>query len=661
MSRRVYIGLVFLLLLTGSILLWWTLTGPKTAPPPQQSIESLSEPVSIGWTGEHTAVLNASNDTDALAALGYVHGMTRPWTVTLLSRTARGTLSSTFGAGLVPIDRHTRRLGFAHHARQTYDLLSPTDQRRLQAYVRGINAALQSDRVRQRDRFAYLDLTPHPWEPWQPLAIERLLAWLGTDFPSSTEAEEPELTDFRVADRYLRRWLHLHGRSRSIAWAAQPKVDSGRTALFARHVLGATADPVVQEIEVRRPNTPPILFASLPGTPLFPTGTTGRRAWTYLLDSSTQLDRIDVDSTRFRVRHERIKPSEGNERLVEIRRYDQGLVLPSSGSDSAWVMQWPGLREGSDLPQWMAVGGLRSSVPPTAAAPTAFQLFSGDGLAVDSAGNWTVKGNPPVVERGEGTILVGRSPWAPHQAEALRSTRSSGDISPAQWSVSNSSTWAAQHLPRLLPALAPLSNTHPTVDEALAYLRNWNSHYAPASIGAVLFEQWVRTYRDETGQLPSTSNPPYFSGPRRRRTFRQAVAKLQEQYGPDLRQWRWERVASEPRHFPVWSADSLVAADLESLSTTRFAPLERPGRGHASTLAGGPSFVYPPPTGTAPTHWDGWMWSGRPDLTVRRLRFDPSAFFSRSLLSRKPPPPVSVSDAPRIETTQLVPAQPQGK
>lgn len=660
-SRSLTTGLTLGLLLAGALFLWWTCREPETAPPPRQSIDGLSDSVSIGWTAEHTAVLRASNNTDALAALGYVHGMTRPWTVTLWNRTALGTLSAAFGKGLVPLDRHARQLGFAHHARQTYAQLPDADQRRLQAYVRGLNAALQSDRVRRRDSFIYLNLTPRRWEPWQPLAIERLLAWLGTDFPAPTETEASELTDFCVADRRLRRWLHLHGRSRSLAWAAQSNADTTRTALFARHVLGATAAPVIQEVEIRRPNAPPLLLASLPGAPLLPTGTTGRRAWTYLLDSSTRLDRINVDSTRLRIRHERIRPAGNNERLVEIRRYNRGLFLPSSSSDSAWVMQWSGLRSGSDLPQWMAVAGLGASSSPSGPDTSAFHLFEGTGLVVDSAGDWTVQGRPPVVERGEETILVGRSPWAEHQAEALRARRSRDSVSPAPWSVSDSSTWAGQLLPHLLPALAPLSNTGPTVDEALAYLRNWNAHYAPAGIGAVLFEQWMRTYRTATGQLPSPSNPAYFAGPRRRRTFRRAVAHLRERHGPDVRQWRWERVVSERRHFPVWSADSLVAADLQSLSTTRFAPLERPGRGHASTLAGGPSLVHRPPTGAAPTHWDGWMWSGRPNLTVRRLRFNPSAFFSRSLLSRKPPPPVSVAEAPRTETTQLVPAQPERK
>jgi len=50
------------------------------------------------------------------------------------------------------------------------------------------------------------------------------------------------------------------------------------------------------------------------------------------------------------------------------------------------------------------------------------------------------------------------------------------------------------------------------------------------------------------------------------------------------------------------------------------------------------------------------MQASSTDLTVRRVRFDPSDFFARSLLSREPPSPVSVTDAPVTRTTTLVPA-----
>lgn len=656
MSQRLYAGLALVLLLAGGVLAWWVWSGPQTAPPPRQSINGLTDTASVKWTAEQTAVLDVENGTDALTALGYVHGITRPWTVTVWRRTALGRLSASFGAALVPIDRHVRRLGFGHHARRAYDRLPRAARTRLEAYTRGLNAALLSDRVQKRNRFVYLDLVPQRWAPWHPLAIERLLAWTGTEFTLPSDSRAAPTADFLHADRRLRRWLHLHGRSRSIAWATQSPEDTTRTTLFARHVLGATADPVIQELVVRRADRPPVALASLPGAPIFPTGTTGPRAWTYLLNSDARLPRTQVDSAEVRARHERIAVMNGDERLVTARRYDEGLLVGSTESDSTWMLRWPGLRAQSDVPRWLDAANL-SGAPDTSERPD-FALHRGSGLTVNGSGDWTVHGQSSVVDRGPDFVFVGRSAWAQHQTKALQAQTGAAPLAPAQWSVSDSSTWAARLLPRLLPHLAPLDGTDSTLDEALSYLRNWDFVYESASIGAVVFETWMHAYKNKHGQMPSAAEPDSVATPRYREAFRRAVMDLADRYGSDVRRWRWERVAAERRHFPVWSADSLVAADLSSLSNTHFAALDRPGRGHASVLSGGPSLVDRPRMGSAPTSWDGWAWSDSSSLTARRLRFDPSGFFARSRLSRERPAPVSVSEAPLQQTTQLVPVAP---
>lgn len=655
MSKRTYIGLSIGLVLGGTVLLWWVLSGPETEPPSRHPIEGLEDTVTVGWTDQHTAILKDARGAEAFTALGYVHGMTRAWTVTVWHRTALGKLSASWGEDLVPIDRHVRRLGFGHHARQTYDQLSPTTQRRLQAYTRGLNAALESERVRRRTPFVYLDLTPNRWKPWHPLAIERLLAWTGTDVSSLFGGIPTGPSNFERADRRLRRWLHLHGRARSMAWAARSRSDNTRPVLFARHVLGASAEPLIQEVMLRPTSGSPTVLASLPGVPLFPTGTTGSQSWSYLLSSRARLDRVAVDSTQLQVRHERIAPARGAEELVRIRRHGDALWVANAPPDSAWVLQWPGLQTHTDIGQW--IPSLRGeNAPRPDSGANAFSLFEGFGLALDATGNWSVRGQPPVVERGPGTILIGRSRWARSQATALEAQQARTSVRPSQWSASDSSTWAASLLPRMRPALDPLEGRAPVQDDALSYLGNWDFGYQPASIGAVVFERWMQTYRNEIGRVPADDDSVFFAAARQRQAFREAVNRLAAQYGTDVRQWRWERVAQTQRYFPVWSSDSLVAEDLSSLSTTRYAPLDRPGRGHPSALSGGPSLVDPPAMGPAPTQWDGWMRSGTANLTVRRLRLDPSGIFARSLLPRDAPSPVSVSDAPPTRTTRLVPA-----
>ena len=654
MSQRLYAGLALALLLAAGVLAWWVWSGSRTNPPARQSINGLTDTASVEWTTEQTAVLDVEHGTDALTALGYVHGMMRPWTVTVWRHTALGRLSASFGAALVPVDRHARRLGFGHHARRAYDRLPRAEQKRLEAYTRGLNAALRSDRVQNRDRFLYLNLQPQRWAPWHSLAVERLLAWTDAELKQRpSESQAGARADFLAADHRLRRWLHLHGRSRSVAWAARSPEDIARTALFTRHVLGATADPVIQEVTVRRANHPPAALASLPGAPIFPTGTTGSRAWTYLLDSAAQFRRTPVDTAQARVRHERIAPVNGDERLVTIRQYGEGLVIDSTASDSTWMLRWPGLRARSDVPRWLRVANL-SGAPDTSERPS-FALHKGSGLTANHSGAWTVRGQPAVVDRGPNFVLVGRSPWARHQADALQAQTGGVPLAPAQWSVSDSSTWAARLLPRLRPALEPIADADSTVDEARSYLRNWNFAYEPASIGAVVFERWMLAYTKQYGRRPAATTLDSVAAVRYREAFRQAIADLADRYGTDVRQWRWERAVSDRRYFPVWAADSLVAASLQDLRTTQYAPLERRGRGHPSALSGGPSLIDPVPLAPSPTMWEGWTRPDDSSLFTRRPRYDPAALFARSRIRRTRPSPLRLSPDSAAYTTTLVP------
>lgn len=644
MSRRVAAGLVLVLVSAAGVATWAVVRSFNTAPPAHHSVRALADTTIVHWTRGHSATVRATTSSDALTALGYVHGMNRAWTVTLWRRTALGTLARTFGDSLLPVDRHARRLGLAHHARRTYAQLPPSTRRRLQAYTRGLNAALASPRVRRRPPFTALPVQPSPWKPWHPLAVERLWAWLGT--PETLFAALPAL---HAVDQRLRQWLHLHGRVRSLAWAARPPDDSGRPALFARHVLGSTAAPVLQEVHLQHPSGPSVSMATVPGTLIAPTGSRPPYAWTYLLQSRAAVALRPLSDSLGTRRYDRIVNANGTASLLATRQGEAGLVLDTTRTDSVRVLRWPGLRAGTDAAWWMHLAGLRANAP----SVDSLRLFRGTGLTMDSEGQWTVRGTPPVVATGPRSVLVGHSRWA---SQAARTLHDGTHASPAAWSTATKSPWARTLLPTLLPDLAPLSDASPLLEEALSYLRNWNHRFERASIGAALFAEWMRAYRAEHGRGARGTVSASNTGPRRRRTFRRAVRTLAQQYGRDVRRWRWERVAQEQRFFPVWAADSLVAPDLSPLATTRYAPLLRPGHGHASTGAGGPSFVAPLPSGPAPAYWDGWATPGD-GLTARRLRVDPSALFERTRSSRSAPRPVPVEDTPPERTTRLVPVR----
>ncbi len=680
MSRTTRIGLVSLLVVLAGGGLWWLLA-PEVPYPARASVDGLTAPTTIRWTDEGLAAIEARDSLDALAALGYVHGHSRGWTVALWRQTARGRLSRWFGTGVAPLDRHTRRLGLAYQAQAAYEQLSPSAKRRLKAYSRGLNAALQSPRVRQQDPFVLLDVQPGAWKPWHTLAVERLLAWLAIP-PLDLPADPPSaLTEFRETNQQLRRWLHLHGWSRSVSWAvrSQAPVDSSQTALFQRHVLGASALPIMKEIMFNRPDGSRLTGATLPGVPFFVTGTRGKHAWTSLLRSAARITQTPFDSSKLTQRYERLEPSNGDEQLVRVRRLGDALFLDtdttaatipdstdgqlersdttrSALERTAWVLRWPGFTAKSDLSAWLQRAGLSSAHPGT----TSFTLFKADGLRVSPSENWSVTGTPSVLVRDSANrrLLIGHSDWIREQARVLRAYHRPGTpLEPGRWSASDSSTWAARLMPTLQPALDRLSRTHPEFQNVTTYLRNWDHVYDASSIGATLFDQWMRAYRSEIGRVPTIADTSvYFATYRQHRALLQALDTLQSRFGPDVRQWRWERAVSDRRHFPVWAADSLVAANLQDLRTTQYAPLERRGRGHASALSGGPSLVDPVATAGSPTAWEGWTRPTDSTLVVRRHRYDPAAVFARSRIRRTRPSPIRLSPDSAAYTTMLVPS-----
>jgi len=677
-QRIARIGLVAVLFIFG-IGAWWLL--PTDASKPRAvSLAGIQDSVTIRWGTAGRAIIDAQSDIDALAALGYAHGRSRGWTVALWRQTALGRLSRWFGPGTLPLDQHARRLQLAHQAQVAYDRLPPTEQKRFDAYARGLNAALQSERVQAQDPFLLLGISPNRWEPWHTLAVERLLAWLATS-PLDPEPETPaSVEDFLSRDQQLRRWLHLHGWNRSVAWAARPSGQnrSSRPALFQRHVLGATAAPVLQEVVIDRAGTARLSGTTFPGVPLLPTGATNKNGWASLVQSKAQLRRIPFDSTRLAQRYERLTPTGGDEQLVRIRQIGRTVVLGRSSAQAppadtvhqgnqidgdssytepqelAWVLRWSGFSTATDLPAWLARVGFS---PPD--DTTSFHLFAADGLRVSADGSWTVLGAPSVIERDSGQhIVVGNTPWARHQAQSLHTQyRTDASLNVEEWSASDSSMWAAGLLPQFDSAVDRLQTTHPDLQNIVTYLRNWDNRYGPSSIGATIFDRWVQAYRADLGHLPvPQDSAAYFSTYRQHQALLRALDSLRAQLGPDVRQWRWEQAVPDRRYFPVWSADSLLMDDLQEISATQYAPLARQGRGHPSTLSGGQSLVTPSSTAPSPTTWEGWMSPTDSSFMVRRYAYDPSATFARSRMESDPPSPVRLSPDSTSETTTLVPA-----
>jgi len=681
--RRTLLGLAAALglLLVAGGLLWYLAYGTNDAPPPTAPVAGLSAEATIAWHANGTVTIEAAAEPDAYAALGFVHGRRHAWTVTLWRQAALGALGTWFGEALLPADRQAHRLQLAAGAREAYETLPADAQALLQAYAEGMNAAFAARDVRMEDALTLLRLQPEPWEAWHPLALERLFAWLGTrplttaDIPQPTPAERPAvLADvaqslplppvvpaafdtLRADDALLRRFLELHGFDRGIAWAGQ---DASGQQLVVQQPSGTSALPLVQPVALTGAAVDePQQRATIPGTLLAPAGEDATQAWALLLHSPAALAWRRAETTQVTpfpatTHHTRSTLRDAPDVLLTTRQTPDGAAFigtPSETADSLLTLQWSGLTTGTDL---LAQQSL------TRGTPAPFALFSGDGLRLPADGSPEVLGAPAVSVPTAGGRLVSNHPWAAARALRLNEVwAEQPDISAVVegWNDDHYSTWAARWLQPTLFAVEQAFPTDPLVLRALVYLRNWDYRFDRSSIGASIVDRWAAAYHETLPLEEGRSAPPWIAtaDPETAlQTLRESLTALEGTFGEDLSRWRWERVQQSALHYPVWSAEDLLSTT-RLRAAERFAPHERPGRGHLSTRSGGESRLLRAPA--APAVWQAQAGPtlGR-SLHVRQLDPRANRFLERYMQPDAPPPsqPVAPADAaPHI--TRLLP------
>jgi penicillin amidase len=137
-------------------------------------VEGPSAPVHVRrdrWGIPHVVAESAD---DAWFALGFCHAQDRAFQLETLLRIGRGTLSALVGAGGLPADRLSRRLGFHRVATAQLTLLDADVRAAVDAYVAGINQGLARGLPRRPHEFVLLRAQPTPWEPADVLAFAAL-------------------------------------------------------------------------------------------------------------------------------------------------------------------------------------------------------------------------------------------------------------------------------------------------------------------------------------------------------------------------------------------------------------------------------------------------------------------------------------------------------
>ena len=170
------LGLLFLVVLLGGFGLLRLRNGPRPRSG-EIDVAGLSAPVEVLRDSLGIPQVWASSIEDAFFAQGFLHASDRLWQMEQFRRVASGRLSELFGEQALPSDRFLRTLGMRGAAERAVPTLCADCRRRIDAYVAGVNAALEEWSGPLPPEFVVLRARPEPWDVVDALAIEKVMAW----------------------------------------------------------------------------------------------------------------------------------------------------------------------------------------------------------------------------------------------------------------------------------------------------------------------------------------------------------------------------------------------------------------------------------------------------------------------------------------------------
>ena len=708
------LGILLLVLVLGAVLIGFLAYGMEPDRSGEVRIASLRAPAALGWADDGRRVVDAPDAPAAAAALGYAHAIDDTWPMVLWRQVATGGLSGWFGEEAEGLDEHVARLGFAADARRAYAALPDSARAVLDAYAAGANAALKKPSVQQADELVLVGATAEPWAPWHALAVERLVAYLGTDpLPEAVTADSfavqldtlgyplpnprrvgpdrTELRRFAVADSTLRAYLHLGTFGRSYAYATS---GLGGAPVFASQIsYGASAVPLVREVTFRRDGRA-VTAATIPGTLMVPTGSGPGGAWAILLNDRLRASSVPFPDGLVPTR-QRLVLRDGSERLVTSYQQPGALYLgappaqpaaappppadstvalaePAQPDGARWAVEWRGFGAmQADALVWSRL--LDAALSGAALDPTGFALIPADGLVANAGGDAVVLGAPAVRADLPGGAFVGGDPVLRYAADRLAASIAADTLlTPARLASDTYSAWAAERLPPLLDVIAADTTLRATLagdtSDSLGTPgpRRLTGTAARYQNGLAYLSGWNYRYDPDAiaGTIFDTWNVVHREQTGRdlvasadsasviRSSLRLALARLVDDYGEEPSAWRWQNAVPSERTFPVWSVDE------DRFAAERYAPAPLVDGGHPTALLGGPSPAFPDRPVVAT--WTAWTRPGASVLYVRHPTVATRGFLARYVETRDPsiPHPMDAGEEVRMRL-RLVPARAQ--
>ena len=159
--------LIFVLVLLGALAVpTWLYFMARSALPQLDgaiAVRGLSARVSVTRDSHGVPTIEAASLEDLFFAQGYVTAQDRLWQMDIMRRFAAGEVAEILGEAFVKYDREQRILGLRAAALHAAEMTSPRDRSYAEAYVRGVNAFMDSHRGRLPIEFRLLRYSPRPW------------------------------------------------------------------------------------------------------------------------------------------------------------------------------------------------------------------------------------------------------------------------------------------------------------------------------------------------------------------------------------------------------------------------------------------------------------------------------------------------------------------
>lgn len=221
--------------------------------------------------------LRAGSPDDLAFLQGYNAATDRSWQIEMERWRSEGRTAEHLGADGLHWDRFARRVRLDDTARRCFGNLDADTRRWCEAYVNGVNRALETGR-RDADEFRTTDTAPAAWQPWTPLGVFLVHHILFGTFPNKLWREHVART---LGDDAVNLFsIEAPVWAGSNAWAAPGSRTASGSPLIAGDPHRLMELPgVYQQVRLACPEFDAVGLA-FPGVPGFPHfGHTGSVAW----------------------------------------------------------------------------------------------------------------------------------------------------------------------------------------------------------------------------------------------------------------------------------------------------------------------------------------------------------------------------------------------